>query len=95
MSDIVQEMGVELAKHHAASLDSEISVCIDTLLGPGWFIGDLKGRLQRVNQRGVPYETYSLDGIAFLRVWPPHTEVGHDGESIKFNVTQKYERLVP
>lgn len=95
MSEKVQEMASKLAHHHASALDAEITACINSLLGPVWAVEALKGRLVRTIQRGVPYETYSLDGVAFLRVWPPYTEVGRDGEGIKFNTSQKYERLVP
>lgn len=67
-----------LARDSAKTTDEILSAEITAMVGDGWMIADLQGRLQSVRVRSEPQETILLDGKPLVasgpRNWKPSTK---------------------
>ena len=83
--------------HLARQLEEALGKALDGLLGPGWKLEDLQGRLRHVHRAGEEASTYYLDGTPLINVWPSKLETARFGmnHATQLDVSQRIEVLVP
>lgn len=84
-----------LAHESAKNTDAILTAAIEAVIGLGWEVSDLKGRLACVNIQGQPQETYTLDGKPILELWPIQLETINEGGKFTMKVTRNYRTFSP
>jgi len=86
---------VSLARDFAKMTDELLGKAITAVIGEGWALLDLKGRLQSVRVRNEPQETIMLDGKPLVELWPVELETFNEGGKITIKATRKYRTFTP
>lgn len=60
---------------------------------PGWTLDSLKGRAQLVRVEGNPVETFVVDGVPLLEIWPVEWDLVLEADGWKYCGTQKFKKL--
>jgi hypothetical protein len=84
-----------LAHESAKNTDAILTDAITAVIGKGWQICDLKGRLACVKIQGQPQETYTLDGKPILELWPIQLETINEGGKFTIKATRNYRTFSP
>jgi len=84
-----------LAWDPAKVTDEILSSEITAMIGEGWIIADLRGRLQSVRVRDEPQETITLDGKPLVELWPVELETVNEGGKITIKATRRYRTFRP
>ena len=79
-----------LAKDLAKQTDEIIGAEITAMIGDGWTIDEMRGRLKRVQVRGDTKETILLDGKPLVELWPISMETQIAYPSVGINITRDY-----
>lgn len=75
--------------------DDLLGKAITEVIGEGWSLIDLKGRLQSVRVRDEPQETIMLDGKPLVELWPVELETVNEGGKITIKATRRYRTFRP
>lgn len=81
---------LSLARTSAKEIETIISAEITQMLGEGWLIDDLRGRLQSVRVCNEPQETISLDGKPLIELWPVELKTVNEGGKITIKAIRRY-----
>ena len=84
-----------LAHESAKNTDAILTDAISAVIGRGWEVSDLKGRLACVKIQGQPQETYTLDGKPILELWPIQLETINEGGKFTIKATRNYRTCSP
>lgn len=84
-----------LARDSAKTTDEILSAEITAMVGDGWMIADLQGRLQSVRVRNEPQETILLDGKPLVELWPVELKTVNKGGKITIKATRRYRTFRP
>jgi hypothetical protein len=84
-----------LAQDTAKATDVILSQAITAMVGEGWMIADLRGRLQSVRVRDEPQETILLDGKPLVELWPVELEAVNEGGKITITAKRRYRTFRP
>lgn len=83
-----------LAAEHVKRIDALFKKAVTRVVGPGWKLEDLRGRVHRVFGPKRDTETISLDGRVILILYPPEYKTKHDAMHVRCTVTQPYQIVV-
>lgn len=74
-------------------LEEEIRAALDAHWSDGWTYGDVRRRcvLQRVPND--PVETFIVDGVPLLHIWPVETEMERHEDRVVLRYTRQIRRL--
>jgi hypothetical protein len=89
------DCSASLARDSAKATDEILSAEITAMVGDGWMIADLRGRLQSVRVRDEPRETILLDGKPLVELWPVELETVNEGGKITIKATRRYRTFRP
>jgi hypothetical protein len=89
------DCSASLARDSAKATDEIFSAEITAMVGEGWMIADLRGRLQSVRIRDQPQETITLDGKPLVELWPVELETVNEGGKITIKATCRYRTFRP
>ena len=84
-----------LAHESAKNTDTILTDAISAVIGRGWEVSDLKGRLACVKIQGQPQETYTLDGKPILELWPIQLETINEDGKFTMKCTLNYLTFPP
>ena len=84
-----------LAHESAKKTDAILTGAINAVIGKGWQICDLKGRLSCVKIAGHPQETITLDGKPLVELWPVELETVSENGKITIKATRNYRTFSP
>ena len=77
----------------ARKLDSTIEGVLNEIWPNGWTLDDVKRRCKMVRVEGSQVETFYVDDVPALELWPIETEMVPTETGWTYKVTRNYREL--